>query len=81
MIRGKYLKHGQQQVFFTTLVLVPVDREHDGLEEGINFGHGNQSAKVGNMPGLGLKEEQQISVLLSLVIIGKITLLHLIDVF
>lgn len=51
-------------MLFATLVLVSVDGEHDGLEEGINFGHGDQSAEVGDMAGFGLQEEEQIAVLL-----------------
>jgi hypothetical protein len=47
-----YLKHGQQQMFFTTFVLVSVDGEHDGLQQGVNLCHGDQATQMCNVPGL-----------------------------
>jgi hypothetical protein len=41
-------------VLFTTLVLVSVNGEHDGLEEGVDLGHGNQTAQVGDVTRFGL---------------------------
>jgi hypothetical protein len=49
MRRTSYLKHGQKQVLLTALVLVSVDGKHDGLEQRIDFGHGNQAAEMGNV--------------------------------
>jgi hypothetical protein len=45
-------------MLLATLVLVSVDGEHDSLEEGIDFGHGNKSAKMSDVAGFGLKEEK-----------------------
>lgn len=63
-------------MLFSTFVLVSVDREHDRLEKRIDFGHGHQSAQVCDVTGLRLEEKQQVSVLLSLLIIRKETLLQ-----
>jgi hypothetical protein len=49
MRRTSYLKHGQKQMFLTALVLVPVDCEHDSLEQRIDLGHGHQAAEMGNV--------------------------------
>ena len=66
-----YLEHGQEQVFFATLVLVSVDCEHDSLQQGINLSHGDESAKMGNVTWFGLEEEQQVAVFLRLLVVGK----------
>lgn len=38
-----YLKHGKQQVLFSTLILVAVNGEHDCLEELVDLGHGDEA--------------------------------------
>jgi len=38
-------------VFFSALVLVAVDCEHDGLKKGVDFGHVDQAAEMGNVAG------------------------------
>jgi hypothetical protein len=76
-----YLEHGEQEVLFTAFVLVSVDGEHDGLQQRINLGHGNQTTEVGNMPRLGLQQEQQVAVLLRLVVVGENAFLHLGGIF
>jgi hypothetical protein len=63
-------------MLLATLVLVSVDCEHDGLEQCIDLGHGDQSTKMRNVPWLGLQQEQQIAVLLRLVVVGKETFLQ-----
>ena len=68
-------------MLFTTFVLVPVDREHDRLEQRINLRHGDQTAEVRNMPGLGLKQEQEVAVFLRLLIVGKEALLQVRGIF
>lgn len=62
-------------MFFTTLVLVTVDCEHDGLKECINLSHGHKSAEMGNVARLRLEEEEQVAVFLCLIVIGKETFL------
>lgn len=68
-------------MLLATLVLVSVDGEHDGLEQRIDFGHGDQSAEMCNVSRLGLQEEQQVAVLLCLVVVGKETFLQLHAIF
>lgn len=58
-------------MLFTTLVLVSVDGEHDGLEEGIDLGHGNESAEMGDVAGFWLQEEKEIAVLLGSFIVRE----------
>lgn len=71
-----HLEHGEKQVLFTALVLVSVDCEHDCLEEGVDLGHGDEAAEVGNVSGLGLEEEEEVPVFLRLVVVGKEALLQ-----
>jgi len=47
-------------VFFTALILISVDGEHDCLEQRVNLGHRDQSAKVSDMPGLRLQKKEKI---------------------
>ena len=68
-------------MLFSTLILVSVDGEHDGLEEGVDLGHRHQPAEMGNMPRLRLQQEHQVAVLLGLVVIGESTLLHIGSIF
>lgn len=63
-------------MLFSTLILVTVDGKHDRLQQRVNLGHGNEPAQVGNVPGLGLQKEQQISVFLCLIVVGECALLH-----
>ena len=58
-------------MFFTTLVLVSVDGEHDRLKQRINLGHGDETAEMRDMSGLGLEQEKQIPVLLCLLVVWK----------
>ena len=51
-------------MLFPTFVLVPVEGEHDGLEEGVNFGQADETAEGGDMTRLGLEEKEEIGVLL-----------------
>lgn len=62
-------------MLFATLVLVSVNSEHDGLEEGIDLGHGDQAAQVGNVTRFGLQEEQKVAVFLGSFIIREESLL------
>lgn len=62
-------------MLFATLVLVSVNGEHDGLEEGIDLGHGDQTAQVGNVTRFGLQEEQKVAVFLGSFIIREESLL------
>lgn len=51
----RYLKHCQEQVLLAAFVLISIDGEHDRLQERINFGHGHQSTKVGDVSRFGLQ--------------------------
>ena len=62
-------------MLLATLVLVSVNCEHDGLEEGIDFGHRDQSTEVRNVTRFSLEKEEQVAVLLCLVIVGEEPLL------
>lgn len=62
-------------MLFTTFVLVSVNSEHDGLQQGIDLGHGDQSAQVGDVAGLGLQQEQEIAVLLGSFVVREETFL------
>jgi hypothetical protein len=64
-------------MLFSALILVPIDREHDGLEERVDLGHCDETAEVCNVARLGLEEEQQISVFLRLLIVGEEAFLDL----
>lgn len=64
-------------MLFSTLILIPVDGEHDGLQQRVDLGHGNKAAEVGNVPRLRLEEEEQVSVFLRLLVVGKEALLKL----
>jgi hypothetical protein len=64
-------------MLLATLVLVSVDGEHDGLEQRIDFSHGDETAEMRNVSRLGLQEEQQIAVFLRLVVVGEEALLEL----
>jgi hypothetical protein len=37
--RDAYLKHCEEKVLFSALVLIPVDGEHDSLQQRVNLGH------------------------------------------
>lgn len=50
-----HLKHSQEQMFLTALVLVSIDCEHDCLQERVDLCHGHKPAKVRNVSGLGLQ--------------------------
>ena len=76
-----YLKHSQQQMLFAALVLISVDREHDCLQQRIDLRHRNQSAEVGDMPGFGLQEEEEVAVFLCLVVVRERAFLHLRRIF
>lgn len=62
-------------MLFTTFVLVTVDGEHDRLEEGVDFRHGNETTQVGDMTRFGLEKEEQIAIFLSFLVVGEETLL------
>lgn len=64
-------------MLFAAFVLVAVDGEHDRLQQSIDLGHGNQPTEMCNVPGLRLEQEQQVSVFLRLLIVGKEALLQL----
>lgn len=68
-------------MLFSALVLISIDCEHDGLEEGVDLGHGHKSAQVRNMPRFGLKEEHEITVSLRLVVVREDTFLNVCRVF
>lgn len=62
-------------MLLSTFILVSVNGEHDSLQQCVNLGHRNKSTKVRNMPGFGLKEEEQVSVFLRLLVIREEALL------
>lgn len=63
-------------MLFSALVLVSINRKHDRLQQRIDFGHGNESAQVCNVAGFGLKQKQQVSILLGLLVVRKESLLQ-----
>lgn len=58
-------------MLFTTLVLVTVQREHDGLQQCVNLWKADKSAQRCNMSGLALEYEKEVAVQLHSTIIGK----------
>lgn len=36
---GCYLEHSQEQVLFTTFILISINCEHDGLEQCVDLSH------------------------------------------
>lgn len=62
--RGAHLKHRQQQMLFSTFVLVSVQRKHDRLQERVDFGERDEPTERCNMPRFSLKQEEQVGVLL-----------------
>lgn len=68
-------------MLFTALVLVPVDGEHDSLQERVDLGHGHQPRQVRNVSRLGLQQEQQVSISLRLLVVWKDTFLYIGRVF
>jgi hypothetical protein len=62
-------------MLFTTLVLVSVNGEHDCLEQGVDLGHGDQTAQVGDVTRFGLQEEQKIAIFLGSFVVGEESLL------
>lgn len=58
------LEHGEEEMFLSTLVLVAVEGEHDGLEEGIDFGQADETTEGSDMAGFGLEKEEEVGVLL-----------------
>lgn len=76
-----YLKHSQEQVFFSTLVLVPIYCKHHSLQQSIDFCHCDKAAKMCYVSRLGLKEKQEISIFLRFIIVGKEAFLNLSSVF
>ena len=62
-------------MFLATFVLVSVDGEHDGLQEGIDFGHGDEATEMSDVTGFGLEEEEQVAIFLGFVVVGEETLL------
>lgn len=59
-----HLEHGQEQMLFSRLVLVSVEGEHDGLQEGIDLAERDEPAKGRDMSRFGLQQEEQVRVLL-----------------
>lgn len=69
------LEHGEEKVLFSALVLVSVNGKHDGLQQRVNFSHGNKTAEMRNVPRLGLEQKEQVAVSLGFVVIGEKPLL------
>ena len=51
-------------MLFSRFVLVTVEGEHDGLEEGVDFAERDEATQGSNVPGLGLEQKEQVRVLL-----------------
>lgn len=64
-------------MFFSAFILVSVDGEHHRLEKGVDFRHGHKTTQVGNMPGFGLKEEEEVSIFLGSFIVREEPLLEI----
>ena len=69
------LKHSQEQMLFTTFILISVYREHNCLKQRINLGHCDKTAEMSNVSWFGLEEEEKIAVFLRLLVVWKETLL------
>jgi hypothetical protein len=41
-------------MLFSALILIPVNCEHDGLQELVDLGHGDQATQMSNVPWLTL---------------------------
>lgn len=68
-------------MLFTTLVLVSVDSEHDGLQQRVDLSHCDKAAEMSNVSGLRLQEEEQVAVLLRFVVVWEEAFLHVGGVF
>lgn len=62
-------------MLFTALILISVNGEHDGLEQGVNLGHCDETAEMGDVSGLGLKKEEEIPIFLCLLVVREEPLL------
>lgn len=62
-------------MFLTTFVLISVDGKHDSLEKRVDFGHCDQTTEVCDMSGLGLEEEEKITIFLRLFVVREEALL------
>jgi hypothetical protein len=51
-------------MLFSTLILIPVQGEHDSLEEGVDFSQADKTAKGGYMTRFPLKKKKEVRVLL-----------------
>jgi hypothetical protein len=47
------------------------------LEEGIDFGHGDQSAQVGNVTRFCLEKEKKVAIFLCFLVIGEESFLRI----
>ena len=66
-----YLEHGQEKMLFTRLVLVSVEGEHDGLEQGVDLCEGDEATEGGDMSWLCLEKEEEVSVGLQLAVVWE----------
>lgn len=53
-----YLKHGEQEVFLSVLVLVPIQGKHDNLEEPVYLTQRHLTSEVCYVLRGGLQEEE-----------------------
>lgn len=60
-------------MLLAALVLVSIDGEHHSLQQLVDLGHCDQSAKMRNVSRLALQQEQEVAVLLCLFIVRKRT--------
>lgn len=67
-------------MLLATLVLVPVNGEHDRLQKRVNLRHGNKSAQMRNVTRFSLKEEEEVAIYLSLFIVWEESLLGIGDI-
>lgn len=51
-------------MLFPRLVLVPIQRKHDGLKECVDLAERDEAAERGDVSGFGLEEEEEVRVLL-----------------
>jgi hypothetical protein len=57
-------------MLFTTFVLVTIQCKHDGLQQRIDFCQTDETTQTSDVPGFTLKQEEKVSVLLHLAMIG-----------
>ena len=62
MVSNTYLKHGEEQMLLSVLVLVAIESEHDDLQQAIDLLQRYHPRQVGYVLGGGLEEKEQLPI-------------------